>query len=218
MKVSYCRGIFIILIICRRDATKLEASTFFTPPFFFFFAMDDSWKWLFLLGRVREEDGGSTLATDLLKHARFWDEVQLTINHSNGRRGSRAFDGLAKALDLTALSNLLSERGAMHSGQRTGNQAEPRAGSPSHPELITSAHGENNTKSLTFLIQQWRCTETLWVHHHRSAQIEVVSNVFWKKKKKENRCCLLQNLLLWVHEIWNNIMLLKPTEETFLRH
>lgn len=105
--------------------------------------------------------GGSILATDLLKHARFRDEVRLTINHSYGRRGSGAFDGLAKALDLTVLSNLLSERGAMHSGQRTGNQAERRAGSPSLPELIASAHGENNIKSLTFLIQQWRHTEAL---------------------------------------------------------
>lgn len=67
-----------------------------------------------------EEWGG------VLKHARFRDEVRLTINHSNGRRGSGAFDGLAKALDLTALSNLLSERGAsgaLGSANRQSGQA-----------------------------------------------------------------------------------------------
>lgn len=100
---------------------------------------------------------GSTRGSDLLKHARFPDEVRLTINHSDGQRSSGAFDGLAKALDLTALSNLLSERRALHSGQQTGNQAEPRAGSPSLPELITSAHREKDIKSQTFLIRHWRC-------------------------------------------------------------
>lgn len=87
-----------------------------------------------------------------------------TARHKSQQRTTRLRSVLMdsqKALDLTAPSNLLSERGAPHSGQQTGNQAEPVAGSPSLPELITSAHGENNIKSPTFLIQGWRRTEPL---------------------------------------------------------